>query len=518
MRWRRENFSKPVQSDHNSDFISHYYRVSLGASRVRHRGTSIMATNLPSHPTSGNESDGYWMHYHDKDSEKLADAVIEYALDRIRLDPPPLDGPKTLSQLQALVGNTITPEGLGGLRALEIFTTQLSRACISVDHPSFLSFIPGAPTESAVLFDLVLSASNIYGGSWLESSGAVYAENQALQWVASLANFPKTASGVFVSGGTAGNLSALIVARWKWRQRGKGAYDLMRPLLVASSGAHSSVALAANAMDADIVKVAADAQGRMSGANLRQTIANLDEQDRHRICAIVATSGTTNLGVIDDLVAAGEQARALSTWFHVDGAYGAAALCAPSVRHLFIGIEQADSFIVDPHKWLFGPFDCCALIYRDPETARRAHTQRAEYLEVLQQHDLGDALANPSDMAHHLSRRARGLPFWFSVATHGTEAYEEAMEITLQTTRETAQLIKNSEYLELLLEPELSIVVFRRTGWSPDQYQQWSDKMLNEGRAFVVPTTWNGETLLRLCFINPRTTIEEVSDILNSLK
>ena len=121
-------------------------------------------------------------------------------------------------------------------------------------------------------------------------------------------------------------------------------------------------------------------------------------------------------------------------------------------------------------------------------------------------------------MAHHLSRRARGLPFWFSVATHGTEAYEEAMEITLQTTRETAQLIKNSEYLELLLEPELSVVVFRRTGWSPDQYQQWSDKMLNEGRAFVVPTTWNGETLLRLCFINPRTTIEEVSDILNSLK
>jgi glutamate/tyrosine decarboxylase-like PLP-dependent enzyme len=277
------------------------------------------------------------------------------------------------------------------------------------------------------------------------------------------------------------------------------------------------VALAANAMDADVVKVQADAQGRMSGVNLRAAIANLNQQDRNRICAIIATSGTTNLGVIDDLVAAGEQARELGTWFHVDGAYGAAALCAPSVRHLFVGIELADSFIVDPHKWLFGPFDCCALIYRDPDTARRAHTQRAEYLEVLQQQDLGDSLANPSDMAHHLSRRARGLPFWFSVATHGTEAYEEAMEITLQVTREATQLIKNASYLELLLEPELSIIVFKRNGWTTEQYQAWSDKMLNEGRAFVVPTTLNGETILRFCIINPRTTIEEVSEIVTSL-
>ena len=477
-----------------------------------------MVTNLPEHPSSGNESDGYWMHYHDQDSEKLAEAVVEYALDRIRLDPPPLDGPKTLSQLQAIVGNTITPEGLGGLKALEIFTEHLSRACISVDHPSFLSFVPGAPTESAVLFDLVLSASNIYGGSWLESSGAVYAENQALQWVASLANFPATSAGVFVSGGTAGNLSALIVARWRWRQNGKGAYDRVRPILVTSSGAHSSVALAANAMDADILTVQADAQGRMSGVNLRAAIAELDPQDRNRVCAIVATSGTTNLGVIDDLVAASTQARELGAWFHVDGAYGAAALCAPSVRHLFVGIEMADSFIVDPHKWLFGPFDCCALIYRDPDTARRAHTQRAEYLEVLQQQDLGDALANPSDMAHHLSRRARGLPFWFSVVTHGTEAYEEAMEITLQVTREATQLIKNAPFLELLLEPELSIIIFKRDGWTPEQYQSWSDKMLNEGRAFVVPTTLNGETILRFCIINPRTTIEEVAEIINSLE
>ncbi|MFM8955417.1 MAG: pyridoxal-dependent decarboxylase, partial [Actinomycetota bacterium] len=131
------------------------------------------------------------------------------------------------------------------------------------------------------------------------SSGAVYAENQALQWVASLANFPSTSAGVFVSGGTAGNLSALIVARWRWRQNGKGAFDRVRPIIVSSSGAHSSVGLAANAMDADIVKVEADAQGRMSGVNLRNAVASLDAQDRDRICAVVATSRESALVAVE---------------------------------------------------------------------------------------------------------------------------------------------------------------------------------------------------------------------------
>ena len=119
---------------------------------------------------------------------------------------------------------------------------MLAPACISVDHPRFLSFVPAAPTEAAVLFDLVVGASSIYGGSWLEGGGAIYAENEALRWIADLAGLPPTAGGVFVSGGTAGNLSALIAARWRWRQRADGAMDRTRGLMVASGGAHSSVA------------------------------------------------------------------------------------------------------------------------------------------------------------------------------------------------------------------------------------------------------------------------------------
>ena len=156
-------------------------------------------------------------------------------------------------------------------------------------------------------------------------------------------------------------------------------------------------------------------------------------------------------------------AEARGLWMHVDGAYGIAALAAPSARHLFAGIEQADSFIVDPHKWLFAPFDACALIYRDPALGKAAHTQKAGYLDVITE---GDGDWNPSDYAYHLSRRARGLPLWFSLATHGTRAYTEAVEGTLAVARAAAEEVRSRSYVELLREPDLSVVVFRRIGWT----------------------------------------------------
>ncbi len=452
---------------------------------------------------------------------RLASQALRYAIDRIRMDPPPLDSPIPYEQMLAEVGETITPSGIGGAEALRIYTEILAPTCISVDHPKFLSFVPGAPTEASIIFDMVVSAGSIYTGSWLEGAGAVFAENQALRWIADLAHFPESAGGVFVSGGTAGNLSALIAARHRWRERAQGRHDRTRGLMVASSGAHSSVKQAARAMDADIVVVPADAQGRLNRDALRNVIAALDPVDKDRLFAIVATSGTTNLGVVDDLAAVADVAGAHDVWFHVDGAYGAAALCAPSVRHLFEGIERADSFIVDPHKWLFGPYDSCALIYRNIHDGRRAHTQHAEYLDVLhgEQDESKPWLEmNPADVAHHLSRRARGLPLWFSLATHGSDAYTKAMEKTLDTTRFGAEEIRRRPYLELLLEPDLSIIVFRRVGWTPEQYQKWSDAQLYGGQSFVVPSSWNGETVLRFCIVNPRTTNKHLVEILDSME
>ncbi len=457
------------------------------------------------------------MHQQDADTEALTDAIVRYAVYRVRLDPP-LDHALSAAELMAEAGPTITPGGIGGLEALRIFCDVLAPATISVDHTKFLSFVPAAPTEAAILFDLVVGASSIYAGSWMEGAGAVFAENQALRWLSDLAGLPARAGGVFVSGGTNGNLSALIAARHQWRRLSEGRNDRVRGLVVSSTGAHSSIAAAARAMDADVLAVVADERGCLDASALRRAVAELNDEDRARVFAIVATCGTTNAGVIDDLEGVGLIASEMGVWFHVDGAYGAAAMCSPTQRPKFNGIERCDSFIVDPHKWLFAPFDCCALIYRDPALARAAHTQHAEYLDVLHGDHPGEIEWNPSDFAHHLTRRARGLPFWFSLATYGTDRYATSLDVTMQLTAEVARMIDAAPHLELLLEPELSIVLFRRQGWSSDDYYAWSSSELMAGHAFVVPTSWADETVLRFCFVNPLTTAAEVGDILDSLR
>jgi glutamate/tyrosine decarboxylase-like PLP-dependent enzyme len=194
---------------------------------------------------------------------------------------------------------------------------------------------------------------------------------------------------------------------------------------------------------------------------------------------------------------------------HVDGAYGGAALAAPSVRHLFDGIERADSFIVDPHKWLFATYDCCALLYRQPELARAAHSQQAGYLDAIDRE-----VWNAWDYGVHLTRRARGLPFWFSLATHGTNRYTAAIEQTLATARAVAEGIRHIPQLSLLLEPTLSVLLFERPGWDVAAYRQWSRRLALEGRILCIPTSWKGRIVLRLAFVNPATEADHVLEVL----
>lgn len=450
------------------------------------------------------------MHRYDEQSAALGRAVLAYADERLRLDPVPLDGPRTPEQLAAAVGPTVTEEGLGGGRALDLFAAEVATSCISIDHPRYLSFIPAAPTEASTLFDLVVGASSIYGGSWLEGAGAVHVENEALRWIADLAGLPAGAGGVFVPGGTIGNLSALVAARHAARGRRRTADAQPRWTIAATTGAHSSITSACDVMDTAFLGVPVDEHGRLTGALLRRS---LDEHGGAGVFAVVATAGTTNLGIVDDLASVAAVCRERDIWLHVDGAYGGAALAAPSARPLFSGVEQADSFVVDPHKWLFAPYDCAALLYRDPALGRAAHTQRAGYLDVLTE----AADWNPSDYSVGLTRRARGLPFWFSLAVHGTRAYSAAVERTLEVARFAAAEIGRRPDLELLREPDLSVVVFRRVGWTPQQYARWSEQLLADDVAFVVPTTHEGETVARFAVVNPRTDEDDIVLILDTM-
>jgi glutamate/tyrosine decarboxylase-like PLP-dependent enzyme len=453
------------------------------------------------------------VHHYTRDDDVLARALADYCLGRLAMIAP-LDRPRTPDELEAAVGATITEHGIGGSEALRLWADVLGPACLSVDHPRYLSFIPSAPTKAAAAFDMLVGASSVYPGSWLEGSGAVYVENQALRWLADLAGLPPGAGGAFVQGGTIGNLSALVAAREAALER-RGGIRPPRWTVCVAEETHSSVKHALRiVMDVDIIEVAGDARGRMTGATLRSVVDALPDHLRASVFAVVATAGTTNTGVVDDIAGIGAVTRDQRWWLHVDGAYGGAGLAAPSVRHLFDGIELADSFIVDPHKWLFAPFDSCALIYRNPVLGRAAHTQYASYLDPV----TVDGEWNPSDFAIQLTRRARGLPFWFSLAVHGSAAYRDAVEQTLSVARAGAELIRTAEHVSLLVEPDLSVLIFERLGWRAADYERWSTRLLDEQTAFVTPTSYHGHPCTRFAIVNPVTTEDDLALIIDTMK
>lgn len=451
------------------------------------------------------------MHAISAQTAQTVDDVLDYARRRTLYQDVPLDKALPLRDLDRLASGSITPDGIGARRAIALFENVLAPACISADHPGYLSFIPSAPTKAALAFDLVVSASSIYGGSWVEGAGAVYAENQVLEWLAGEFGLPTGAGGVFVQGGTIGNLSALVTARdaFRHRVRDAGGEVPARLAVVCSAEAHSSVRSATDVMDVDVVPVPVDEGGRLRGAAVERALA----EHEGRVFAVVATGGTTNFGIVDAIDEIARATKAHDVWLHIDGAYGLAAMLVERMRPAFAGVEQADSVIVDPHKWLFAPFDACALIYREPPLAFRAHTQHAEYLDALT--ETGDW--NPSDLAVQLTRRARGLPLWFSLATHGTEQYRAAVERGIVLARRIADEIVTRPGLSLVREPQLSVVVFRRDGWTLADYQAWSDRLFDEQRAFVVPSSHAGEPVLRFAIVNPMTTYELLCDILDTL-
>lgn len=438
---------------------------------------------------------------------ELAGLVISSCLERLAAEEVPLNRPGAKPTLDAALAGLISHGGSDPADLLAIFKQWLAPAVISCDSPRFLSFIPTAPTKASVLFDMVVSCWSLRGISWLVSSGAVAAENQVLGLLAELSGLPGGAGGTFVTGGSAGNLSAMIVARDSARRHATGP---ARTRVAVSDQAHSSILKALHVVGLEPLVVPTGGEP-LTATILEAAIAG-QEGD---LAAVVATAGSTNAGLIDDLEGIGALAREIGAWFHVDAAYGGAGLFSERVRPRFRGLRHADSLVVDPHKWLFAPLDCAALIYRQPHLAKQVHTQQAPFLDAL--HTGTPEEWNPSDYAYQFTRRARGLPLWFSLALHGTDAYRDAVDAGIDLATGAARLISSRPYLQLVREPELSVVLFRRSGWSSEDYHRWSAQLLDEQVAFVVPTVWCEETVARLCFLHPKTSLEIVVEILDSM-
>ncbi len=447
------------------------------------------------------------MHEWNESTDLLASSVLGYAVERLKVEKDPHWGARPADELAAALDGAITADGIGGHQALGLFRDVLLPACRPMESPRHLAYVATAPTPAATMFDLVLSASSIMGGLWECGAGAIAAENQVLDWLAGLAGYPPEAGGCFVSGGSAANLSALVAARHQARSRRDAPPPRWK--FATTGETHASVHAAARVMDVDVLTVEPDERGRMTGAALAAAI-DADESDG--LFAVVANSGTTNAGAIDELDAIADVCAEHGLWLHIDGAYGGAALCAPSMREALKGFERSDSFGVDPHKWLFAPYDCASLIYRDPKVAAEAHAQHGAYLDAVDRSE-----SNPSDLAFHLSRRARGMPLWFSLATYGTDAYSAAVEVTLRTARAFAGSVERRDGFTLLLEPQMSVVLFTVDGWTEDDYAEWTTTRAHDGVALIVPTTWQGDMCYRVCLVHPMTTIGVLDGLLDDM-
>ena len=410
------------------------------------------------------------------------------------------------SELLPLFDGTITPEGLGVESAWARFEQAVADHTVALDGPRYLGFIPMSPAAAAIWMDAVVGATSFAAESWLEAAGAVAAENQALDYLRELAGMPQGAGGAFCSGGSIGNLSALAV--------GRDVADGRRLVAVADT-AHASVDNSLRLLGLDALVVPTGADGRFVGGALADTLAASGRADE--LAIVVASAGSTNAGIVDDLRGLADIAHVHDAWMHVDGAYGGAALLLAECSHLFDGLADADSLIIDPHKWLFSTAGSCAVLYREPHLAATTHTQHGPYIDVLHTTDATETW-NPSDYAYQLTRRACGLPFWFTLVLHGTDALTDAVRAPMTTTAYAVGQLRAIPDVDVILEPELTVVLFRKVGWDQARWQQWSADLLTRRIAFVAPTTWKGETVGRLVFLHPLTTNTIVDEVIDSLR
>ncbi len=438
------------------------------------------------------------LHGDASDVGDLADRAVAWIKRRLTESPVGVIGDK--ASLDAALAGSLSDAGLGLDRAWEHFEQVVAPNNIGLDSHRFLAFIPLSPSIASVWMDTIVSAANFSAESWLEGAGAVAAENQVIELLCRAVGMPVGAAGCFMSGGSIGNLSALAVGRQRAGDR--------RVVAVADT-AHASVDNALHLLGLEALVVPTGPNCRLEGAALRAAIG-----DRRDVGLIVATGGSTNAGVIDDLTGCAQVAEEINAWFHVDGAYGLAALLLPELRDRFVGLERADSFIVDPHKWLFATAGSCALVYREPGLARQVHTQHGPYIDVLRTDD--DAF-NPCDLGYQLTRRASGLPIWFALALHGVEAHRVAIRHGLELAAAMAGALDAHPLTELIMRPELGVVLFRRDGWGAPEWKDWATSLLHSGTAFVAPSTYKGEPVGRLVFMHPRTPRSIIDELMVSL-
>ena len=388
-----------------------------------------------------------------------------------------------------------------------------------IDHPRYLAYIPGESTWPGALGDLIASTYNIDVGNWQESAGPTQLELTVLRWFAGWIGYPATASGVLVSGGSAANLTALACAR-------EAVAGAMRDDLVVyvSAQGHSSLARAARNLGfrpQQVRVLPVDDAYRMRPEALAAAVA-ADLAAGRTPLAVLAVAGTTNTGAVDDLREIAALCRRYGVWLHVDAAYGGFAAITERGRRRLAGIELADSVTLDPHKWLYQPFECGAVLVREGHLLPRAFEIHPDYLQdtVAQ-----DAEVNLADHGLQLTRMSRALKVWLSVRYFGFDAFVAAVDRSLDLAEHAQAYVEASPHLELVAPATLGVVCFRRHPAGVDDEETLErlnvalvEALARSGEGLVSSTRLSGRYAIRACVLNHSTTAADVEQVLRRLE
>ncbi len=433
---------------------------------------------------------------------RLAHRVVDLVLDHAEgvADGPPIrtGDPEALT---AVLARPFAEAPGDPDAALDELATVAFAHMQQMTHPRFLARIPSPAAFAGILGDWMSTGFNAIGASWAGGSGPTTLELAVLEWLRSELGLPAGTEGIFLSGGSLASLTGLAAARL---ERGPGAVYL-------SDQAHSSIPRALRALAFDDVRVLpSDDEGRLAVATVEAAIAR-DRAAGVRPGILIATAGTTNTGAVDPLPALADLAATEGLWLHIDGAHGAAAALCPAGRAALAGLERGDSVVLDPHKWLFQPYDAGVLLVREPGVLVRAFAMHPEYLaDVVAQSGEIDL----RDRTLELSRRARAAKLWLTLRVHGAAALRDAVARGIELAEHVQARIEADPEWELVTPAQLAIVTFRRRGADDEAHRLRAAEITADGWAAVSPTTLGGRTVYRLVTIHPLTSTEDLDRLL----
>lgn len=451
------------------------------------------------------------------DMKRLGYAVIDHLVEYWSSLPTlPTTRHASRSTLEALLREPpprgpSDPESVFRLAMNTVFTN-----IIDCCHPRNFSWVPSPGNFVSVLADALTVGHNVSPGTWLESSGPSQIEVITLDWLRELCGLPDTAGGIFTSGGSMANLTALMAARTD--RVGVHADDA---IIYQTRQAHASLARSYRILGfrADQCRdVEADDAFRMSPGALRAAIQQDRAQGKRPFC-VVASAGTTNTGTVDPLVEIAAVCRDEGLWLHVDGAYGAAALLTERGRAALAGLEMADSLSIDPHKWLFQPIEMGCCLVRDARTLIAGFSEQPEYLQDARR----TSEVNFLERGLQFTRTSRAMKLWISVKVFGLDAFRDAIDIGLSSAELAQELLEAHPRFEVVTKAQLGIITFRyyRGEMTDEQSDALTGDIFNaileDGHAMLTTTSIRGRQVLRLCTINPRTTQDDLRSTIDML-